>query len=149
MNVVQVSFFVGSAAAPPEQLLVDWHSLGDIAESVAADGNRVVVVQASQVPGLIRRNSVDYHFLAPPADISLAATASFRECFTAAKAQVVHVHGLGFGRDVLALRAFAPRTSHPVAGSFGPAAAPMASPRVETRSRCGRCGELLRARAGE
>jgi glycosyltransferase involved in cell wall biosynthesis len=110
MDVLQVSFFADLQRRTPERLLNDWHSLGDIAEAVAADGNRVTVIQASHVPGQISRNGIDYHFLPPPAGGSLAETAAFRERFTASKAQVVHVHGLGFGRDVLSLRAFAPRT---------------------------------------
>jgi len=110
LNVLQVSFFADPQRREPERLLADWHSLGDIAESVAAAGNRVTVIQASHVPGQIRRHDVEYHFLPPPADASLAETPAFRERFTASGAQVVHVHGLGFGRDVLALRAFAPRT---------------------------------------
>lgn len=110
MDVLQVSFFADPQRRNPERLLADWHSLGDIADSVAAAGNHVTVIQASHVPGHVRRNGVDYHFLPPPVDDSLAATPAFRERFTASGAQVVHVHGLGFGRDVIALRAFAPRT---------------------------------------
>jgi glycosyltransferase involved in cell wall biosynthesis len=110
MDVLQVSFFADRARRAPERLLADWHSLGDIAESVAAEGNRVTVVQASHVPGHIRRHGVDYHFIVPPSAGSLAGTPAFRERFTAAGPQVVHVHGLGFARDVLSLRAMAPRT---------------------------------------
>ena len=51
LNVLQVSFFADPQRREPERLLADWHSLGDIAESVAAAGNRVTVIQASHVPG--------------------------------------------------------------------------------------------------
>ena len=110
MDVLQVSFFADRMRRAPERLLTDWHSLGDIADSVAAAGNRVTVIQASHVPGHIHRYGVDYHFMPPPAAGSLARTATFRERFSAAVPQVVHVHGLGFARDVLTLRALAPRT---------------------------------------
>jgi glycosyltransferase involved in cell wall biosynthesis len=110
MDVLQVSFFADRMRRAPERLLSDWHSLGDIADSVAAAGHRVTVIQASHAPGFIRRNGVDYHFVPPPSSGSLASTATFRERFTASVPQVVHVHGLGFARDVLSLRAFAPRT---------------------------------------
>jgi glycosyltransferase involved in cell wall biosynthesis len=110
MDVLHLSFFADRQRRPPQRLLEDWHALGDIAESVAGAGNRVTVIQASHVRGQIRRHGIDYHFLPPPAKVPLAASGEFRERFTVSAAQVVHVHGLGFGRDVLALRAFAPRT---------------------------------------
>jgi glycosyltransferase involved in cell wall biosynthesis len=111
LNVLQVSFFLDRERRAPERLLADWHSLGDIAEAVAGDGNRVTVIQASHTAGSIRRNGVEYFFLEPAAAGSLAQDAAFRARFAAAAPHVVHVHGLGFPRDVLALRELAPRSA--------------------------------------
>lgn len=109
LNVLQVSFFADPARRPPERLLQDWHSLGDIAESVAQAGNRVAVIQASHIPGDITDKGVDYFFMPPPLSGSLAGTPGFRECLLAFAPQIIHVHGLNFARDVLSLREQSPR----------------------------------------
>ena len=109
LSVLQVSFFADPSRRAPEKLLSDWHSLGDIAASVADAGNPVTVIQASHVSGQINGGAVDYLFMPPPDSGSLAGTPPFRELLESFAPQVIHVHGLGFARDVLALRAQAPR----------------------------------------
>jgi glycosyltransferase involved in cell wall biosynthesis len=107
---MQLSFFVDPQRRPPEQLLRDWHSLEDVAAAVASTGARVTVVQASLSPGELARGGVAFHFVAPdPADGPLARTASFRSLLRERAPDVLHVHGLGFPRDVLELREAAPR----------------------------------------
>jgi glycosyltransferase involved in cell wall biosynthesis len=110
INVLQLSFFADSRRRTGEQLLVDWHSLVDVAESAATAGLQITVIQASHVPGHIERNGVNYFFMAPPAAGSLAHSPEFVARLTELAPQVIHVHGLGFTRDVIALREVVPRT---------------------------------------
>ena len=107
MHVLQISFFVDDERRSPERLLEDWHSLEDIAVSVASAGERVTVVQASLAPGALTRRGVDFVFVAP--GDSLAESQVFGALLRHRPADVVHVHGLGFSRDVLALREAMPR----------------------------------------
>src|SRR5262245_48975059 len=109
MHVAQISFYVDPEGHEPGQLLDAWHSLGDIAQAVASQGARVTVIQASRVAGRIERDDVVFHFVAPR-DGALAHAPSFRALLNEAGADVIHVHGLNFARDVIALRAHAPRT---------------------------------------
>jgi glycosyltransferase involved in cell wall biosynthesis len=109
MHVMQISFFVDEQQRSPAKLLEDWHSLEDIAMAVASTGARVTVVQASLSPGQVARNGVEYFFLKPERRHGrLADSAAFTSLLRARPPDVVHVHGLSFGRDVLALRAVAP-----------------------------------------
>jgi glycosyltransferase involved in cell wall biosynthesis len=110
INALQVSFFADARRRAPEQLLVDWHSLVDVAESAAAAGIRITVIQASHVPGHIERNGVNYFFMPPPATDSLARSPEFSARLAELAPKVIHVHGLGFARDVVALRELAPHT---------------------------------------
>jgi glycosyltransferase involved in cell wall biosynthesis len=106
---MQISFFVDRERRAPEQLLADWHSLEDIAAAVASAGVRVTVVQASLVPGVVERNGVEFVFMPPqPGDAPLASGAAFRSLLRERAPDVLHVHGLGFATDVLALRDAAP-----------------------------------------
>jgi glycosyltransferase involved in cell wall biosynthesis len=107
---MQISFFVDPEHRPPAQLLRDWFSLEHVAAAVASTGARVTVVQASVVPGTLTRDGVEFVFMAPePANASLARTPAFQSLLCERAPDVVHVHGLGFARDVLALREVAPR----------------------------------------
>ncbi len=106
---MQVSFFVDEQRRPPEALLREWHSLVDIALAVASAGVRVTVVQASTVPGKVMRDGVDFLFLPPDKQSGLLTrSASFAELLRSRAPDVIHVHGLGFGREVLGLRALVP-----------------------------------------
>src|SRR5215471_13152415 len=107
---MQVSFFVDRERRAPEKLLEDWHALEDVAAAAASAGARVTVVQASLASGEIARRGVEYLFMSPETpDAPLASSAAFRERLRERSPDVVHVHGLGFPRDVLALREAAPR----------------------------------------
>jgi glycosyltransferase involved in cell wall biosynthesis len=106
---MQISFFVDPQRRTPETLLRDWQSLADIATAAAGAGIRVTVVQASMSPGDVSRNGVDFVFLAPDSpDVPLTRSARFRALLRDRAPDVLHVHGLGFARDVLELRALAP-----------------------------------------
>jgi len=107
---MQISFFVDRQGRLPEKLLADWHSLEDIAVSVASTGARVTVVQASLSPGEVARRGVKYFFMTPdPRKRSLVECDEFRSLLRSHAPDVLHVHGLGFGRDVSALRGTVPR----------------------------------------
>ncbi|HEX6998508.1 MAG TPA: glycosyltransferase family 4 protein [Gammaproteobacteria bacterium] len=109
MHVLQISFFVDRERRRPEALLEAWHSLADVAAAAASAGLGVTVVQASLVPAVIFRGGVEFLFLAPEAPgVPLAGGATFHGLLRSRAADVLHVHGLDFADDVLALRAAAP-----------------------------------------
>jgi len=109
VHVMQISFFVDRQRRSPERLLQDWYTLEDTAAAVASAGERVTVVQASMVEGEVSRRGVDFSFVAPDApDALLAQSKTFRSRLRELAPDVVHVHGLGFARDVLALRELHP-----------------------------------------
>ena len=109
MHVMQINFFVDRERRAPKKLLEDWFTLGDVARAVASAGVRVTVVQASWSPVEITRDGVEYLFVAPDsAGAPLTASTAFAALLRARAPDVFHVHGLGFGREVLGLRALAP-----------------------------------------
>lgn len=111
MHVVQISFFVDPARRAPNALLDAWHSLVDIAASVALAGARVSVVQGSAVEGRVSRAGAEFHFVAPDAEGEpLTQSPRFARLLHELEADIFHVHGLGFAREVAGLAAIAPRT---------------------------------------
>ena len=106
---MQISFFVDRERRSPERLLQDWYALEDVAAAVASTGERVTVVQASNVEGSVTKRGVDFVFMAPDVPTGLLArSAAFRSRLRDLAPDVVHVHGLDFPRDVLALRELVP-----------------------------------------
>jgi glycosyltransferase involved in cell wall biosynthesis len=109
VRVAQIGFYRDPADRAPEELLDAWPTLVDVAESVATAGTDVSVIQSSGHSRYLRRHEVDYHFLPlmggrrrlPPPD-------SFAELIRAMAPQVLHVHGLGFPREVLHMAQAAP-----------------------------------------
>ncbi len=109
MHVTQISFFVDRQRRSPERLLEDWYTLEDTAAAAATAAERVTVVQASMVEGDVSRRGAAFSFIAPDSpDAPLARSAKFRSRLRELAPDVVHVHGLGFARDVLELRALLP-----------------------------------------
>jgi glycosyltransferase involved in cell wall biosynthesis len=100
LHVVQVGFYVDPQRREPAQLLEDWPTLVDVAESARQGGVRVTVVQACRRPEILSRNGIRYHFVASDAD----TPALIRNL----DPDVIHIHGLHFPREVLALAAFLP-----------------------------------------
>src|SRR4029077_6621747 len=106
---MQISFFVDRERRSPERLLQDWYTLEDIAAAVASAGERVTVVQASNVEGSVTKRGVDFVFIAPDAPTALLAQSpTFRSRLSELAPDVVHVHGFDFSREVLALRELIP-----------------------------------------
>ncbi len=108
LHVAQLSFFLDPQRREPRQLLRDWPSLVDVAQAPRAAGVRVSVLQASSHAARFEEEGVDYHFLVPSPQAPLAGTPAFRELLAALRPDVLHVHGLSFGADVVALAAVAP-----------------------------------------
>lgn len=109
LHVAQISFFLDQQGREPEQLLHDWTSLVDVAEAAAGAGVRVSVIQACAYRQQLTRNGVDYYFLAPDEVVpTIADSPAFDELIRHLGVDVLHVHGLGFVADILALANLAP-----------------------------------------
>ena len=109
LSVAQISFFSDPQARSPEALLLAWPTLAAVAEAAASIGVRVTVIQASQHWHRLRRHEVDYHFL-PFGGVATtsAGVMAFRELIAMLRPDVLHVQGLGFAKEVMALAAAAP-----------------------------------------
>lgn len=99
MHVAQVNFF-DAGDREPERLLEDWYALPDLAEATAFAGLRVTVVQASRTRRRFEYRGVSYRFV-PLSDFAT-------ELSTGSVPDVIHIHGLSFAREVIALRAMFP-----------------------------------------
>ena len=108
-RVAQISFFLDPQQREPARLLRDWPSMVDIADAAHGAGVQLTVIQASTHATALRHHGVDYHFLAPPPGGPLAHAPEFARLLQALEPEVLHVHGLGFAQEVLALAALAPR----------------------------------------
>jgi glycosyltransferase involved in cell wall biosynthesis len=109
LHVAQISFFNDLQDRLPEELLVAWPSVIDIAECASRGGPRVSVIQASRHTYRTERNGVSYYFLpfgraTPDNGMSGAFTELLREL----SPDVFHVQGLSFPRDVLCLASVVP-----------------------------------------
>jgi glycosyltransferase involved in cell wall biosynthesis len=111
LHAVQISFFVDPFRRAPQELLRVWPSLADVAEAAADGGQRVTVVQACTQTLTLNHRGIDYHFVAAAAKSArMVNTPAFGRLIHELKADVFHLHGLGFPDDVRALAQLAPRT---------------------------------------
>ena len=109
MHAVQLSFFVDPRGRAPRQLLSDWYSLVDVAACATAAGVRISVVQAHTHDERFTHQGIDFHFISSERPgTPLSGDARFARFLHELAPDVVHVHGLGFSRDVLALRRWQP-----------------------------------------
>lgn len=103
-HVVQISFFNDPQGRSATQLLNEWPTLVDVAESASKSGSDVSVVQASAQSEHLERNGVHYHFL--PFDDAFsrnAHSAAYRGLLRSLAPDVYHVHGLDFPQQVQSL----------------------------------------------
>jgi glycosyltransferase involved in cell wall biosynthesis len=109
LHVAQISFFSDPEGRSPARLLEAWPTLVDVAEAAGRSGIRVSVVQASSHAERLVSRGVSYYFL-PFGDGQRAAAqnADFGELLRRLAPDVLHVHGLGFPRDVLSLVSLLP-----------------------------------------
>jgi glycosyltransferase involved in cell wall biosynthesis len=103
VTVAQISFFSDPAGRSPAQLLRDWPTVATVAEAASLGGTRVSVIQASAQTQRLSHSDIDYHFL--PCD---REPALLQRLLADLRPDVLHVHGLGFVREVLSLAALAP-----------------------------------------
>jgi glycosyltransferase involved in cell wall biosynthesis len=104
MRVAQISFFMDPEHREPQQLMRDWPTMVDVAEAAAGSGVQVCVIQASSHRQTLTHGPVTYHFLPPGRYASsIARGATLRRLLRDLNFDLLHVHGLGFPRDVLAL----------------------------------------------
>jgi glycosyltransferase involved in cell wall biosynthesis len=105
LHVAQIGFFNDPAGRTPSELLESWATIGDVAEAAGRRGARVSVVQACAHSARLERNGVRYYFLpfatetASPGMVDLLRTLA---------PDVLHVHGLGFHREVASLATLVP-----------------------------------------
>jgi glycosyltransferase involved in cell wall biosynthesis len=109
LHVAQISFFVDPLGREPETLLREWPSLAAVAVAARSAVERVTVVQASTVPGVIVQSGVTFHFVAPDGSgVSVTRSHTFRALVRDLAPDAFHVHGLAFGSEVQDLHALAP-----------------------------------------
>ncbi len=103
-HVVLISFFNDPQGRSAAELLNEWPTLVDVAESASKAGSDVSVVQASAKSEHLERNGVHYHFL-PFDDASSrnAHSAAYRGLLSSLAPDLYHVHGLDFPRQVVSL----------------------------------------------
>lgn len=104
MRIAQIGFHRDRRDRSPEALLDAWPTLVDVAESATAAGTRVSVIQSSGHTCHISRNGVDYHFLPLGGGcLRRRQPAALAALLAQIAPDVLHVHGLGFPREVLLL----------------------------------------------
>jgi glycosyltransferase involved in cell wall biosynthesis len=109
LKVAQISFFNDPAGRLPEELLVAWPSLVDVADAVCEAGGCVSVVQACAHSQRLIKKGVHYFFLPFGRAPAARGRDALGELLRTLAPDVCHVHGLGFHPEVLALAALAPR----------------------------------------
>jgi glycosyltransferase involved in cell wall biosynthesis len=108
-NVAQISFFNDPAGRSPEELLVAWPSLVDVADAVCEAGGSVSVLQACSHAQHLVQKGVQYFFLPFGRAPAARGQAALGELLRILAPDVCHVHGLDFHPQVLALAALTPR----------------------------------------
>lgn len=106
--VAHIGFFSDPARRPPQELLEAWPTLVDVAEAAAAAGVRVWVLQNCTQEARLEANGVRYHFLPFGVHGPRGGNARLAAVLRTLAPRVLHVHGLGFCRDVLSLAALLP-----------------------------------------
>ena len=108
LQVAQISFFNDPEGRSPEQLLEAWPTLADFAEAASRSGIQISVVQACAHSHTLVRDGVRYYFLPFGDAQTIRENAALGELLRSLAPHVLHVHGLGFPREVLALTTLAP-----------------------------------------
>lgn len=109
LHVAQVNFFPAPEGLVLADALETWPSLVDIAESAASAGTRVTVIQVAARTEQLKRNGVDYHFVAAHDASATDRTRRVARLLDDIKADVVHVHSLGAAGDAYALSREVPK----------------------------------------
>jgi len=107
-RVAHIGFFNDPARRTPQELLRAWPTLVDVAEAASGAGVRVSVVQACAHREELTQNGVRYHFLPFGVEARHGGMAPLATLVRAHAVEMLHVHGLGFCREVLALATLVP-----------------------------------------
>lgn len=109
MHVAQVNFLPAPEGCTPDALFARWPSLADIPEAASAGGVRVSMIQAADRDASIRRGGVEYRFVDVRAMRSRrASTWRVAQEVLRLRADLVHVHSIGFARRAALLRRLVP-----------------------------------------
>lgn len=106
MHVAQINFLPAPAGLAAAELFERWPSLVDIPEAAASVGTKVSVLQLATREEHFARNGVDYHFLPRAGRDAGRACADLLERIGA---DVLHVHGLGFGAQAAVISRYLPQ----------------------------------------
>jgi glycosyltransferase involved in cell wall biosynthesis len=110
LHAVQINFLPPPRDLAAAEVFGHWPSLADIPEAAASSGIRVSVIQAATHFEWIRRGGVDYHFTNLSGMTAVADRGHhFASLLNGIKADVLHVHGLGFAEDAFAIAHYLPR----------------------------------------
>jgi glycosyltransferase involved in cell wall biosynthesis len=108
LHAVQISFFVDLEAHSPAQMLDAWPTLVDVAEAAYGAGIRVsIILPESSHSERLTRGGVNYHFLPSGGQRGTSKNTALAALLRDLDPDVLHVHGLGFPRDVLSLASLA------------------------------------------
>jgi glycosyltransferase involved in cell wall biosynthesis len=107
LRVVQIDPVTDTLGRPPEQLLDEWWTLVRCARSATHAGARVSVVQSSNRRDKLTRHGVDYHFLPLGGDDG-RPNPELADLLHRLRPDVLHLHGLGFTREIHWLAELAP-----------------------------------------
>lgn len=110
MHVAQIIFLPAPAGLDAAGVFERWPSLADIPQAAASSGIRVSVLQAAAHEERVTRHGIDYHFV----DISGTKAVidrghRFARLLNDIKADVLHVHGLGFAEEAFAVAHYLPK----------------------------------------
>lgn len=110
MHVTHINFLPSPAGLCAADVFERWPSVVDIPEAAASSGIKVSVIQAAGHKERLTRNGIEYHFM----PVSRATTLldrghHFADLLDQIRANVLHVHGLGFGEQAFAISHYLPR----------------------------------------
>lgn len=109
MRVTQLNLHPAPAGISPAELFIQWPSLADIPEAVAAGGPQVTVLQAADHEKRFIRNGIDYHFI----DLRECASARARgrrvaDLLRGRLPDVLHIHSLACVEEAHAMAQLLP-----------------------------------------
>jgi glycosyltransferase involved in cell wall biosynthesis len=110
VHVAQINFLPAPKGLAAADVFELWPSLTDIPDAAASAGIKVSVIQAAAHSERVARNGIDYHFVPIDESLSLIDRGHrFAQLLEHLKANVLHVHGLGFGHEAFAISHYLPR----------------------------------------
>ena len=107
-HVAHIGFFNDPAGRAPQALLHAWPTLVDVAEAACGAGVQLSVVQACAQREELTEGGVRYHFLPFGVEARNGGMTALGRLLRGLAPDLLHVHGLGFCREVLALASLVP-----------------------------------------